>query len=80
MHQPVREEMTEHFTCNPEAYDIPNEGSPLTRYREMRKALHFELEMRGKNVAYIKPPKGEMRRIADNFPDGLMRFEVHYKD
>ena len=72
--------MTEHFTCNPEAYDIASEGRPLTRWREMRKALHYELEMRGKNVAYIRPPKGELHRIAANFPDGLMRFEVHYKD
>jgi len=72
--------MAEHFTCNPEAYLIPSEGNPLSRWKQMRKALQYHLEMAGKNVKYIKPPQGEMRRIADNFPDGLMRFEVHYKE
>lgn len=73
-------DMTEHLTCNPEAYNIPTEGNPLTRWRQMREALHYHLEMAGKNVAHIRPAKGEMRRIADNFPDGLMRFEVNFKD
>jgi len=72
--------MIEHHTVNPEAYDIPNEGSPLSRWRQTRKALQYHLEMAGKNVAYIRAPQGEMRRIADNCPDGLMRFEVHYRD
>ena len=71
--------MIEHHTVNPEAYDIPNEGSPWSRWRQTRKALQYHLEMAGKNVAYIRAPQGEMRRIADNFPDGLMRFEVHYR-
>jgi hypothetical protein len=74
------QEITEVLTCNPEAYDIPNEGSPLSRWRQTRKALQYHLEMAGKNVAYIKAPKGELRRIIDNFPDGLMRFEVHFRD
>ena len=55
----------EHHTVNPDAYDIPTEGSPLSRWRETRKALHFHLEMAGKNIAYIRPPQGELRRIAD---------------
>jgi hypothetical protein len=72
--------MIEHHTVNPEAYDIPTEGRPLSRWRQTRKALQYHLEIAGKNVAYIRPPQGELRRIADNFPDGLMRFEVHYRD
>jgi len=79
MYQPSGE-MIEHHTVNPEAYDIPTEGRPLSRWRQTRKALQYHLEIAGKNVAYIRPPQGEMRRIADNFPDGLMRFEVHYRD
>ena len=72
--------MPEQLTVNPEAYDIPTQGNPLTRWRMAREALHYHLEMAGKNIAHIRPPKGEMRRIADNFPDGLMRFEVHYRN
>ena len=72
--------MTEHHTVNPDAYDIPNEGSPTARYQMTRKALWFHLEMAGKNIARITAPKGEIHRICDNFPDGLMRFMVYYKD
>jgi hypothetical protein len=43
-----------------------------------RKALQFHLEMAGNNVARITAPKGEMKNIAANFPDGLIRFEVHF--
>ena len=70
----------EHHTVNPDAYDVPQELSGLTRYRMTRKALQFHLEMAGNNVARITAPKGEMKNIAANFPDGLIRFEVHYKD
>jgi len=69
----------EHLTVNPDAYDVPKEGRPLSRYMMTKKALHFHLEMAGKNVERIKAPKGEFYRIADNFPDGLMRFEVHFR-
>ena len=68
------------LTVNPDAYDIPQEGSGLYRYRLTRKALHFHLEMAGKNVRRITAARGEMQNIADNFPDGLMRFEVHYNE
>ena len=70
----------EHNTVNPDAYDVPQELSGLTRYRMTRKALQFHLEMAGNNVARITAAKGEMKNIAANFPDGLIRFEVHYKD
>ena len=70
----------EHHTVNPDAYDVPKDLSGLTRYRMTRKALQFHLEMAGNNVARITAPKGEMKNIAANFPDGLIRFEVHYKD
>ncbi len=70
--------MIEYHTVNPEAYDIPTEGDPWSRWKQTRKALQDHLEMAGKNVAYIRAPQGELRRIADNFPDGLMRFQVHY--
>ena len=69
----------EQLTVNPDAYDVPKEGSGLSRYGMTRKALQFHLEMAGKNVARISAPKGEMQNIADNFPDGLMRFEVHFR-
>ena len=73
-------DMIEHLTVNPDAYDVPKELSGLKRYRMTRKALQFHLEMAGKNVARIRAAKGEMQNIADNFPDGLMRFEVHFRD
>lgn len=68
----------EHLTVNPDAYDVPQELSGLTRYRMTRKAVQFHLEMAGKNVTRITAPKGEMKNIAANFPDGLIRFEVHF--
>jgi hypothetical protein len=68
----------EHHTVNPDAYDVPQELSGLTRYRMTRKALQFHLEMAGNNVARITAAKGEMKNIAANFPDGLIRFEVHF--
>lgn len=70
--------MTEHFTCNPEAYDIPTYGSPLFRYRCMRIALLDELVKAGKDVQSIMIAQGEGIRIREDFPDGLMRFEVHF--
>ena len=72
--------MVEQFTVNPDAYDIPTEGKSLTRYRMTREALWYHLEMAGKNIERITYAKGEIMRIADNFPDGLMRFEVHYRN
>ena len=69
----------EQLTVNPDAYDIPKKGSSLSRYLMTRKALHFHLEMAGKNIDCIKAPKGEFRRITEGFPDGLMRFEVHFR-
>ena len=72
--------MTEHLTVNPDAYDVPRDLSGLARYRMTRKALHFHLQMAGKNVERISAAKGELQNITDNFPDGLIRFEVHYKD
>jgi hypothetical protein len=68
-----------HMTCNPEAYDIPAEGSVLSRHRLMRKALHEHMEQAGYNVIRITAAPGEMQRMADNYPDGLMRFTVHYE-
>ena len=70
----------EQLTVNPEAYDIPTQGNPLTRWRMTREALHYHLEMAGKNIDCIKAPKGEFRRITEGFPDGLMRFEVHFRE
>jgi hypothetical protein len=70
----------EHHTVNPDAYDVPQELSGLTRYRMTRKALQFHLEMAGHIVARITAAKGEMKNIAANFPDGLIRFEVHFMD
>lgn len=69
----------EQLTVNPDAYDIPKDKGGLYRYRMTRKALQFHLEMAGKNVALIRAAKGEMQNIADNFPDGLIRFEVHFR-
>jgi len=70
---------TENHTVNPDAYDIPKDESGLTRYRMTRKALHFHLEMAGKNVVGIIAAKGEIHNITDNFPDGLIRFLVYCK-
>ena len=69
----------EQLTVNPDAYDIPKDKCGLYRYRMTRKALQFHLEMAGKNVARIRAAEGEMQNIADNFPDGLIRFEVHFR-
>lgn len=68
-----------HMTCNPEAYDIPAEGSVLSRHRLMRKALREHLEQAGYNVIRVTAAPGEMQRMADNYPDGLMRFTVYYE-
>ena len=70
----------EQHTVNPDAYDVPQDLSGLARYRETRKAHQFHLEMAGKNVVRISAAKGELQNIADNFPDGLIRFEVHFKE
>ena len=70
----------EHHTVNPDAYDVPQEESGLTRYEMTRRALQYHLEMAGKYVVRISPAKGEMQNIANNFPDGLIRFLVHFKD
>jgi len=70
---------TMQLTCNPEAYDIPTEGSALSRHRLMRKALRHHLELSGYNVTRITAAPGEMQRMAENYPDGLMRFTVHYE-
>lgn len=68
-----------HMTCNPEAYDIPAEGSAPSRYMLMRKALREHMQQAGYSVTRITAAPGEWQRMNNNFPDGLMRFTVYYE-